>query len=48
MNLLIGGTRKKMNILIDDNVKDNWKQPIENDDGVKCIYRTVTSEGLEY
>jgi hypothetical protein len=47
VNLLIGETRKKINILIDGNVINNWREPIENDDGIKCIYGTVTNEGLE-
>jgi hypothetical protein len=47
MNLLIGGTRKKIITLIDGNTINNWRQLIENDDGIKCIYGTVTNEGLE-
>jgi hypothetical protein len=29
MNLLMDGTRRKMNILIDGNIINNWREPIE-------------------
>jgi hypothetical protein len=36
-----------MDTLINGKVIINWRQPIENDQGIKCFYGTVTNEGLE-
>jgi hypothetical protein len=46
INLVIGWTRKKVNILIDGNTINNWREPMENDGGIKCIYGTMINEGL--
>jgi hypothetical protein len=47
MILLIGGARKKTNILIDGNIINNWREPIENNNGIQRIYGTVIKEKLE-
>jgi hypothetical protein len=47
MNLLIGGARKKMNILIDGNVINNWREPIENNDRIVQIFGTIINGNLE-
>jgi hypothetical protein len=47
INFLIGGTRKKVNILIDGNTFNNWREPVENDDGIKSIFGTIWNEGLD-
>jgi hypothetical protein len=47
MNLLIGRARKKMNILIDRNVINNWREPIKNNNGIEQIFGTVIDGNLE-
>jgi hypothetical protein len=38
---------KKVNILIDENLIHNWREPIENVEGIKCIYEIIINDGLE-
>jgi hypothetical protein len=47
MNLLTGGAKKRMNILIDGNIINNWREPIENNDKIEQIFGTVINGNLE-
>jgi hypothetical protein len=44
MNLLIGGTKMKMIVLIDGNSISNSQQPIENNNDIDYLHATVTNE----
>jgi hypothetical protein len=43
----MGGTRRKMNILIDGNIINNWREPNENNNKIEQIFGTVISGSLE-